>query len=286
MNRHPLLAVAATSLLALFARVSPALAQPAPGAGAPSPGTPAPTAAPPGGTWGTGIPGAPAPYPAKPGYGPGAAPGAPPAQLPPPQGAYPQGGYPPGGYPQGGYPPGGYPQGGYPQGGYPPPGNGPWQAQTGEPTMLGSDGRLHSLPLEMPYDADKGIPPGYRIADKPRYNLAIGGASIFGGLWVLSCIAGGIIEDNGKYNGDHGWPMYIPVVGPWISIATAHTSAFGTTTLLFDGAGQAAGAVLFLVGMNTSQKVLKYQFQGGEVAFLPSVTPLEGGGFGGVSGTF
>ena len=273
MNLRPSLAFAAGSLLALFSHVSPASAQSAPPAGSPG-------GAPTGGTWGAGIPGAPAPYPAAPGYGPGAAPGATP-QLPPPQGAYPQGAY-----PQGAYPQGAYPQGAYPPGAMPPPGNGPWSAPNGEPTMLGADGRLHSLPLEMPYDADKGIPPGYRIAEKPRYSLAIAGGATLGGLWIISCIAGGAIEDGGQYSGNHGWPMYIPIVGPWITIATGHSGGSGTVSLLFDGAFQAAGAVMFLVGLNTSTKVLKYQFQGGEMAFHPVIAPTQGGGFAGLTASF
>ena len=258
MKRLSSLAIAAVSLSALSLIAASASAQTPPG--------PAPTGA----TWGSGVP-------STPGYGPGAVPPgqpvAPPGQPVAPQGAYPQGPY---------------PQGPYPQGGPPPNGQGPWTSPNGEPTMMGADGRLHTLPLEMPYDPDKGIPPGYRIGEKPRHSLAIAGAVTLGSLWVVSCIVGGIIEDDNNYNNDRGWPMYIPVVGPFITIGTAHTGASATTMLFFDGIAQAAGAAMFIAGMNTTQKVLKYQFTAGgsEVAVQPIAAPTQGGGFMGLTGSF
>lgn len=212
---------------------------------------PAPTSstAPPPPPWGTASPAAqPQPYPAP--Y---------PAQPP---------GYPPGAYPPGAYPPGGYP---------PPPGMGQ------DPTAMGPDGRLRSLPLEMPYDPDKGVPPGYRIGDKPRTGLAIAGGVTFGGLWVASCIAGGFMLDSDEDAG----PMYVPVLGPLITIGTASTNAAGTTALLFDALGQAAGVAMFIAGMATSQKILKYQLgPSSSITVKPVAGPLDQGGFAGFTGTF
>lgn len=217
---------------------------------------PAPTVPPPA-NWGSGIAPPPSAQPA-------------PTVMPSPYPAQP-GAYPPPGY---GYPPGGYPG---------------WGSSSDEgPTAIGPDGRPRLLPLEMKYDPDKGVPPGYRLAEKRRSGLAIAGASIFGGLWIASAIAGGIMEDSGRWSGTHGWPMYIPVIGPFITIESYNASAGGATPLVFDGIGQAAGLVMFIIGLGTKEKVLKYQFDtpAAQVELTPVASPLREGGFAGVTGTF
>lgn len=267
------------------ALVSPgALAQQAPAAPPPPPTSTAtqPTAPPPAG-WGS------APAPSGGQAGPAGAQPASSAAQPAPQGApgalppvqpapYP---VPPPQYPRGAYPQGGYPQGAYPQGGYP-----GWGSED-VPTVLGPDGRPHLLPLEMRYDPDKGIPQGYKIVERRRTAYAIAGAATFGGLWIASAIAGGVMEDGGRYSGRHGWPMYIPVVGPFITIASYDTSAGGATPLAFVGLGQAAGVAMFIFGMATHDKILKYQFEtAGGVKLAPVAAPLDSGGFAGLRGTF
>ncbi|MBK8254095.1 MAG: hypothetical protein IPK82_15695 [Polyangiaceae bacterium] len=251
-----------------------AAAQPAPTAPPPAPTVPPPS------TWGSGI----APPPP--------ATGAPlqgqPPPAPPPTGtaqpakppAYPA---PPGAYPPGAYPPPAYGTAPYP------PAQGWGTDPTQGPTITGPDGRPRLLPLEMPYDADKGIPAGYVLGEQRRTKLAIAGASVFGGLWIASAIAGGFMEDSGRYNGNHGWPMYIPVIGPLITIGTANTSAAGTTPLVFDALGQGAGVVMFIIGMATTDKVLKYQFQTTahtKLELKPMAAPVQNGGMAGVTGTF
>lgn len=236
---------------------STALAQPAPSAPQPAPGAqqPAPN------TTAAAPPFTPAPPPVA-----STAPA--PQAAPPPQ--TPQ--YSPGAYP----PPGGYSPGGYPG----------WGSEQ-VPTAIGPDGRPRLLPLEMKYDSEKGIPPGYRVVEQRRTNIAIAGASIFGGLWIASAIAGGIMEDSGKYSGHHGWPMYLPVVGPFITIASYDASAGGATPLVFVGLGQAAGLAMLIAGMVTREKWLKYQFEPtAALKMTPTVGATDKGGFAGVVGTF
>jgi hypothetical protein len=257
----------------------------------PRPAQPPPAQPPPPSGWGSGIaqpapPAQPAPAPPMPGQAAQPAPAQPPpapppAPAPPPQ-PYPQGGYPPpGGYPQGGYPQGGYPPpSGYPQGGYP-----GWGSEDA-PTVMGADGRPRLLPLEMKYDPDKGLPPGYRVVEQRRTTIAIAGASIFGGLWIASAIAGGVMEDGGRYNGREGWPMYIPVLGPFITIGTYDVSAGGATPMVFVGLGQAIGVAMFIFGMATTEKIAKYQFETAGVKWTPLAGPIENGGLAGLTGTF
>ncbi len=229
---------------------------------------PPPAAPPPSSGWGSGMapPGQPAP--GQP---------TPPAQPLPDMQPAPQA-VPPPQYPQGAYPqqPGAYPQGGY-------PGWGSEQA----PMAVGPDGRPRLLPLEMKYDPDKGVPPGYRLTERRRTSVAVAGGSIFGGLWIASAIAGGVMEDGGRYNGRHGWPMYIPVLGPFITIASYEASAGGATPLAFLGLGQAAGVATFIYGMVSREKILKYQFaETTGLQISPVAAPLENGGYAGLQGTF
>lgn len=217
---------------------------------------------------------------AQPAPAPTAPPPAAPTAQPPPAWGAPPGAQPapyPAPYPaQPGYPPGAYPPGSY----APPPG---WTPPGQDPAIMGPDGYPRSLPLEMPYDPDKGIPPGYRIAEKRRMNLVIAGAVTFGSVWVASCIAGGIMLESD----DDGAPMYIPVLGPLITIGTARTSAGGTTPLIFDAVAQGAGVAMFIAGMASSQQVLKYQLgPSGSVTIKPIAGAAQDGGFAGFTGTF
>jgi hypothetical protein len=156
----------------------------------------------------------------------------------------------------------------------------------GEPMTVGPDGRAHLLPMEMPYDSDAGVPPGYKIVEKRRYKLAITGASIVGGLWIASCIAGGFIEQDGKYSGKHGWPLCIPVVGPLIGIASSKSDVSGTTALVLDGVAQLSGLAMFITGMAMTEKRLVYQFPNAGLTVQPVASPLQNGGFAGLTGTF
>jgi hypothetical protein len=225
------------------------------------------------------------------------APAAQPAPYPMQPGAYP---VQPGAYPPGAYPPGAYPPGAYPQGASP---SSDWgQGSSSEPTVMAPDGRPHLLPYEIPYDPDMGIPPGYKLGEKRRSSLAVGGGVTFLSLWVASCVAGGFMEDSARRssyyydeygnpypisNGNTALPMYIPLLGPIITIGTIHSSTSGTTALFFDGLGQAGSLVMFIVGMAYPQKVLKYQFQPtAGLTLKPIAAPMKEGGFAGLTGSF
>ena len=300
MTHRPLLALGATALLAVLTSAAPAKAQPVPSAAQPSPTAPVPLpppnapspgpgTAPPGGSWGAGIPGTPAPYPAQsPGYGPGAV----------PPGSPPQGPMPPAGAPPNSPPPGAGGQNPYQPGTL-------WLSNSNDPMLMGPDGALHQLPLEMPYDKDKGIPPGYKLFEKPRYKLAATGGGILAGLWLVSCVAGGFMQADADrqnsyiydyntgyygsqpYQEKQAWPMFLPVIGPFIAIGTDHTDGAGTGILIVDGVAQTAMGAMFLAGLFTSEKILKFQFQGGaELALHPMAAPMDGGGFAGVHASF
>jgi hypothetical protein len=192
---------------------------------------------------------APSPTPA-----PGAeapAPGAAPAPMqvyvvPAPQ-TYPPPGYYPPGYAPPGYAPPGYPPPGYYPPGYPPPGYLP-QRGAKPPRMNPDD-----------------PPPGYHTESQSRGGLVVGGAVMLGVSYLLSAlVASATVASHDS--GDE--PLFIPIVGPFITLSTSHVfvgtneplletgRVFGGIGLIFDGLLQVAGASLLLVGLAVPKDVV------------------------------
>jgi hypothetical protein len=234
-----------------------AAAQPAPGA----PPVAAPGAAP------VAPPGAPAARPP----GPPAAPppagyGQPPAGYQPPPAGYqqPPAGYgqPPPGYgqPPAGYgqPPAGYGQpaaGGY----YPPPGYG--QPQQGG--YYAPPGYYYPPPgammpvLTLPYEEGDPIPQGFAVRSRANRSLLIAGSITFGAPYLISALVAATVVSANSSDGGQFAPMFAPVVGPFITIGTAHAEGAGTFWLIFDGLAQAGGVAMFIAGMTMEEKYLQ-----------------------------
>jgi hypothetical protein len=171
-----------------------------------------------------------------PGYGP-AAPGYPPSGYPPP-------GYPPPGYPQGYAPPGYAGQGAYAVPGYgaPPPAATP--------------------PLRMDPDHP---PPGYHTESRIRTGMAVGGGVMLGAAYLISAGVGaaGMTDDNRGLD-----PLFVPVVGPFVTLSTARVfhrtddglayvgKVFGGIGLILDGVVQVAGLSLLVAGLAAQKQVV------------------------------
>lgn len=143
------------------------------------------------------------------------------------------------------------------------------------------------------------IPPGYREDTRVRKGLVIGGAVTLGALWVVSVLTAGIavsIEEaendlNGGLNPDSVgpedyYPLFIPAVGPFITIATTESSGAGTAFLIIDGVAQSGGLAMLIAGLAAQETYIRPAPNYGEidVKFAPVVAP----GFTGmgVNGTF
>jgi hypothetical protein len=106
----------------------------------------------------------------------------------------------------------------------------------------------------LPYRDGVHVPRGFRLDASPRYALVVAGASTSGALWVISTIAAIGLDKKKAVDGDPNfddmyWPMFIPVVGPFISIGTANASGTGAGILALDGAFQAGGLALMISGL-------------------------------------
>jgi hypothetical protein len=194
-------------------------------------------------------PGAPQPLPAA---GQPPPPGAPQplpaAGQPPPPGApqpLPGAGYaPPPGYPPYPYPPPGYAP--YP---YPPP---YYQDASGD--RLG--------PRTIKWNEGELIPAGYHKGSQMRKSLVISGSVLFGSAWLPTAIAA-------SFAGSEGVPGIVPVVGPWILVATTGCGSNTNATcgsdsgsgiiifwLAFDGIQQGLGLGLLIGGLVAKEPVL------------------------------
>lgn len=165
-----------------------------------------------------------------------------PAQPPPGFEQQPQ--QPPPGY---GQAPPGYGQAppGY---GYPPPGYGYGVPAT---PVLG--------PKKMDYEEGDPIPPGYHVETKMKKGLLIGGACTFGALYVITALIAATIQSAEDAIGGHSedfTPLYIPAVGPFITIGTARSQNGGTFLLAADGIAQSAGLAMAIIGIVAQDTVL------------------------------
>jgi hypothetical protein len=144
------------------------------------------------------------------------------------------------------------------------------------------------------------VPPGYQPDTRIRKGLVIGGAVTMGSLWLLSVVFGAAlvsIEETDDeldrisgFQDDTGpedyYPLFVPVAGPFITIATAQSSGVGTAFLLIDGIAQTGGLAMLIAGIAAQQSYLRPVPQYGEIdiQFAPVVAP----GFAGMglSGSF
>jgi hypothetical protein len=198
---------------------------------------------------------APAPQasPDVPGAAPGAAPSAPPGYAPTP--GYPPGSAPPPGYGQPGYP--GYPPPGYGAPGYP-PGYAPYPyAPYPYPYYTAPPA---PPPPILPYEEGQDVPQGYHVEARANRKLIAAGAGVLGGTWAFSALVAGLVMADNSGN-DKGYaPLFVPVVGPFISLGTSHLDfsrdgGLGAF-LILDGIAQVGGATLLIVGLVKDKHVL------------------------------
>lgn len=110
----------------------------------------------------------------------------------------------------------------------------------------------------LPYKEGEPPPEGYHIAKESRRGLTIAGAAVFGGAYALSVI--GALSVLTEENSDGGYePLFIPIVGPFITMGTVENTGFGGgdgmgALFLLDGLAQTAGAVMFIVGVASGEK--------------------------------
>jgi hypothetical protein len=122
----------------------------------------------------------------------------------------------------------------------------------------------------------------YQKRTPNRFFLYVGGAALAGTYATTAVIA----ANNGSI-GDHD--LYLPVVGPWINLASRDSSTTSTgDTILIVGSGvlQGVGAGMVIASLFIPEKYATATIAAGPVKM--NVSPTAGAGSGGVGafGTF
>jgi hypothetical protein len=108
----------------------------------------------------------------------------------------------------------------------------------------------------LPYQDGHPIPNGYHVESTIREGPVIAGATTFGTGYIVSVVVGAV----GLKSGSNLIPMFIPIVGPFITLGTGEVGEFNMLILgpilVLDGLLQTAGAVALTVGLASPKKVL------------------------------
>lgn len=109
-------------------------------------------------------------------------------------------------------------------------------------------------PPTLPYHEDRPIPPNYRLDERSNKALIITGFSLFGLAYGISLGVATIVLSGNSNDGEQFAPLFIPVVGPFITMATFEDDASATLTL--NGVTQSLGVISILIGIFATDKVL------------------------------
>ncbi|WP_437574227.1 hypothetical protein [Sorangium sp. So ce887] len=179
----------------------------------------------------------------------------PPPGYPPPPGYAPPG-YPPPGYPPPGYPPPGYPPPGYSPPGYAPPGYPPPPGHAYAPLVI------LGMPRTLPFKEREPPPEGYRLETQMSRRLVVAGSIVLGTAWALAALTAGSILAEGESEAGSYAPLFVPVGGPFITLATGEDIDFSSddgqvagTLVLLGGLTQVTGFALLVAGLVSNQQV-------------------------------
>jgi hypothetical protein len=122
------------------------------------------------------------------------------------------------------------------------------------------------------WDDSQPVPPGYHVSSRPRVGLIVGGAVLFGVMYLLSVLtAAGYSDSNpGQSNGDAS--LYIPAVGPFMQMANT-SSSVGNVFLAIDGLAQCGGLAMFIFGIAAPRSELVRN----DLGKIPMIVPVKMG---------
>lgn len=138
---------------------------------------------------------------------------------------------------------------------------------------------LHYLPRTRPYRDDAPPPEHYILSDEPRRGLVIGGVIAVGVPYITGLLIAGVAQDFPNKSAF----LAIPVVGPWITLATRDTceeqsgvldcasSDLARRALLFDGIFQGLGTALLVTGFTWTKSVWLREDLADNIDFMPAL---------------
>jgi hypothetical protein len=112
-------------------------------------------------------------------------------------------------------------------------------------------------PPILPYEEGAPIPPGYALRSRADRSLLVAGSITFGAPYILSALVAGSVVSSDATLGGRIAPLFIPCIGPFITIGTARAESAPTVWLLLDGLAQSGGVALFITGLVAHESYLK-----------------------------
>ncbi|AKT39166.1 uncharacterized protein CMC5_033130 [Chondromyces crocatus] len=119
-----------------------------------------------------------------------------------------------------------------------------------------------AFPRTLPYRERVPPPPGYRLETTVSRPLVISGGALLGTAYLVAALTGGTIVTMGERGASDHLPLFVPLAGPFITMATAPDAGIGGRhdgplgmLLLFDGVAQVTGAVLLVAGLLSNKPV-------------------------------
>jgi len=111
-------------------------------------------------------------------------------------------------------------------------------------------------PPTLPYEEGDPVPPGYDVHTRANRAMLITGGVLFGAPYLVSSLIAATVLSADSSDGGDLAPLFIPCVGPFVTIGTARAEGAATFWLAVDGLTQTAGVVTFIVGMVRKEKYL------------------------------
>lgn len=137
-------------------------------------------------------------------------------------------------------------------------------------------------PSVMDYKEGQPIPLGYHV--ETRKGLTGAGAGVLGGFWALSAVIA--TAGVGYGTGDASWPLYVPIVGPFMAIGTTKELDESILLLVTDGGLQVGGATMLVLGLAIPVKKLVRDSATLKLSPDVALAPVFTGNSFGVTGTF
>ena len=119
------------------------------------------------------------------------------------------------------------------------------------------------------WDDSRPVPAGYHPETRVRKGLVIGGAVMFGAMYLLTALTAAAVSDASSGSSNVG-ALYSPGAGPFIFMSQS-SSATGTFALAVDGVVQIGGLAMFIAGLAAPRNVLVRNDLGLNLHFTPVI---------------
>lgn len=128
------------------------------------------------------------------------------------------------------------------------------------------------------YKEGDPIPPGFHLKKIKQGPLFVTGAIVFGASYGVSLISGIIVQatrdlpEDSTTDSASYIPMVIPVVGPFVTLATGDSAGAGTALLIALGTAQVAGVAMLIAGTVAPPiKLVRFESPRASFSILPSI---------------